>query len=245
MYDLEFLPTPSARRATAPLLVIPDAERISTHALREEGDSCLATGLKRVPNFYPRPPRGGRPFSPPAAPVPHRDFYPRPPRGGRLYDVKVYSLKAEDFYPRPPRGGRRPGAGSWNYPADFYPRPPRGGRLAVPRNRAVGMQFLPTPSARRATVNPGWVIIEGPISTHALREEGDQLICVSPGGKDGFLPTPSARRATTGGGNTPMVIHISTHALREEGDLCERDDRRQPDISTHALREEGDSFNVI
>ena len=42
-----------------------------------------------------------------------------------------------------------------------------------------------------------------------------------------------------------MVIHISTHALREEGDLCERDDRRQPDISTHALREEGDSFNVI
>ena len=197
MYDLEFLPTPSARRATAPLLVIPDAERISTHALREEGDSCLATGLKRVPNFYPRPPRGGRPFSPPAAPVPHRDFYPRPPRGGRLYDVKVYSLKAEDFYPRPPRGGRRPGAGSWNYPADFYPRPPRGGRLAVPRNRAVGMQFLPTPSARRATVNPGWVIIEGPISTHALREEGD-----------------------SGGLLTSQGVKISTHALREEGDCC-------------------------
>ena len=68
--------------------------------------------------------------------------------------------------------------------------------MAVPRNRAVGMQFLPTPSARRATArshrSPPSVII----STHALREEGDD-------------PDLATRK---------RGIHISTHALREEGD---------------------------
>ena len=33
---------------------------ISTHALREEGDSRAATAPRRSLNFYPRPPRGGR-----------------------------------------------------------------------------------------------------------------------------------------------------------------------------------------
>ena len=35
-------------------------------------------------------------------------FYPRPPRGGRPY-VRLYETRKEnDFYPRPPRGGRPP-----------------------------------------------------------------------------------------------------------------------------------------
>ena len=78
--------------------------------------------------------------------------------------------------------------------------------------------FLPTPSARRATIS-GWEAKSLKwISTHALREEGD--VCAEVGRHDDV---------------------ISTHALREEGDgmirrypeLCSR-------ISTHALREEGD-----
>ena len=44
------------------MLVIPDAERISTHALREEGDAlAVVRALGVRPDFYPRPPRGGRP----------------------------------------------------------------------------------------------------------------------------------------------------------------------------------------
>ena len=35
---------------------------ISIHALREEGDLALYELLKLLSNFYPRPPRGGRPF---------------------------------------------------------------------------------------------------------------------------------------------------------------------------------------
>ena len=33
---------------------------ISIHALREEGDPCRKNAGRKQPNFYPRPPRGGR-----------------------------------------------------------------------------------------------------------------------------------------------------------------------------------------
>ena len=57
-----FLPTPSARRATLELLRIRKPVRhISTHALREEGDLTSCRRTPRRHNFYPRPPRGGRP----------------------------------------------------------------------------------------------------------------------------------------------------------------------------------------
>ena len=79
-----FLSTPSARRATAACPEVPDGFAISIHALREEGDVCLvllavvvqsisihalreegdgrfATWLLSSHDFYPRPPRGGRP----------------------------------------------------------------------------------------------------------------------------------------------------------------------------------------
>ena len=102
------------------------------------------------------------------------------------------------------------------------------------------VQFLPTPSARRATPDRGCQRRRLVISTHALREEGDPLSGIfSPhrgyfyprpprGGRPTctvldavlmpFLPTPSARRAT-GHHLAEIVLRIiSTHALREEGD---------------------------
>ena len=59
----------------------------------------------------------------------------------------------------------------------------------------------------------------GTISTHALREEGDPPCGAAPLPARIFLPTPSVRRAT-GAGDVPLgkVYPISTHALREEGD---------------------------
>ena len=82
----QFLSTPSARRATGSspgnrhLVVISihalreegdltsrlsDLEQqISIHALREEGDPrASASSCRKSSNFYPRPPRGGRPHS--------------------------------------------------------------------------------------------------------------------------------------------------------------------------------------
>ena len=58
---LAFLSTPSARRATQQRNRYFIKKIISIHALREEGD--LQTEIytsRRLTNFYPRPPRGGR-----------------------------------------------------------------------------------------------------------------------------------------------------------------------------------------
>ena len=55
-----FLSTPSARRATSGALSGGMAALISIHALREEGDLQSITGMVRICDFYPRPPRGGR-----------------------------------------------------------------------------------------------------------------------------------------------------------------------------------------
>ena len=79
-----FLSTPSARRAThhckilrcspsisihalreegdAAVYIKRLTEIISIHALREEGDCCAPTPAMSPCNFYPRPPRGGRPL---------------------------------------------------------------------------------------------------------------------------------------------------------------------------------------
>ena len=101
-----FLPTPSARRATAAQRAESLAPTISTHALREEGDGAPTAGLPSDMDFYPRPPRGGRPLSTlPGSSRPN--FYPRPPRGGRPSSRAPRASRSSDFYPRPPRGGRR------------------------------------------------------------------------------------------------------------------------------------------
>ena len=58
----KFLSTPSARRATSPGFSLPRSIRISIHALREEGDFHPLYDGRGHYNFYPRPPRGGRPL---------------------------------------------------------------------------------------------------------------------------------------------------------------------------------------
>ena len=81
-----FLSTPSARRATLPLLTSGIWCCISIHALREEGDRKSLEVIPMKRNFYPRPPRGGRRSGNPPRP-PGNHFYPRPPRGGRRDDA--------------------------------------------------------------------------------------------------------------------------------------------------------------
>ncbi len=56
-----FLSTPSARRATFFPHISEKRASISIHALREEGDLSLPLRAWFLENFYPRPPRGGRP----------------------------------------------------------------------------------------------------------------------------------------------------------------------------------------
>ena len=99
-----FLSTPSARRATDHLEDILRKHIISIHALREEGDRPRLAALPPHRDFYPRPPRGGRPgVCRPRMPS-RLNFYPRPPRGGRLdlvwqlyhrTEISIHALREE------------------------------------------------------------------------------------------------------------------------------------------------------
>ena len=148
---IKFLSTPSARRATTKAVFV------------------KSTKL----NFYPRPPRGGRPITAATTRRP-RNFYPRPPRGGRLSGQSAPIMQG--LFLSTPSARRATGMRTKLLlnAAYFYPRPPRGGRL----EDVIGVD-----SGRG-------------ISIHALREEGDcvpyrDLIIAQK-----FLSTPSARRAT-------------------------------------------------
>ena len=192
-----FLPTPSARRATAEADAAKiAADAISTHALREEGDCSSHTGRPAAGYFYPRPPRGGRLTS--ARTAPERvHFYPRPPRGGRPYLTYDLVTSAWHFYPRPPRGGRLCIFKNLVNIVSFLPTP--SARRATFLEKCIApclFGFLPTPSARRATFGSKRSFFQQAISTHALREEGDNGQSSCNAFLRLFLPTPSARRAT-------------------------------------------------
>ena len=78
---------------------------ISIHALREEGDQGGASTPSGAQDFYPRPPRGGRPASVGFAFTFFR--FLSTPSARRATGTRRPSLKTKgDFYPRPPRGGR-------------------------------------------------------------------------------------------------------------------------------------------
>ena len=129
-----------------------DQEYISIHALREEGDYAIHTAVIYVIHFYPRPPRGGRP-------VGHDQGHP-------AHHISIHALREE---------GDRTGVSITPGSCYFYPRPPRGGRLDTKEAYKQILEFLSTPSARRATLG------HGPKSAMLIK----------------FLSTPSARRATT------------------------------------------------
>ena len=147
-------------------------------------------------HFYPRPPRGGRPFQPPGRPV--------------HLPISIHALREE-------------GDGKARSPSpsgdDFYPRPPRGGRRRPHFHRCTQTAFLSTPSARRATSISEAAAPDGvSISIHALREEGDLMrelairikdISIHALREEGDLE----RRCAIAG------WPISIHALREEGDV--------------------------
>ena len=152
-----FLSTPSARRATAALW-------------RPAADAR---------DFYPRPPRGGRPA--------------QLARASAAEAISIHALREEgdvpwllsigrcmNFYPRPPRGGRPVSLDSNNYYSEFlstpsarratrtrrppratrryfYPRPPRGGRPRHCQAGAETVDFYPRPPrGGRPTFRNGW-----------------------------------------------------------------------------------------
>ena len=85
--------------------------------------------------------------------------------------------KDRNFYPRPPRGGRPPATtpSPFPYAISIHALREEGDRQRFLRV-VQGVEFLSTPSARRATSSTGTTTPDSTISIHALREEGDALV---------------------------------------------------------------------
>ena len=123
-----FLSPPSARRATRHYSSNSSHPQISIPALREEGDEIIVAAVVVFLDFYPRPPRGGRPLLltvvPPFAlisiPALREEGDPPCPKFNTVVPVFL----------SPPSARRATGAlpSSAALVTYFYPRPPRGGR---------------------------------------------------------------------------------------------------------------------
>ena len=260
-----FLSTPSARRATACDRAIIRMIDISIHALREEGDQCGQLRHQLLQDFYPRPPRGGRLLK-----MPHQQvgevFLSTPSARratlasaayARRVDISIHALREEgdhaahipegsplDFYPRPPRGGRRL---MWLDEADaekthFYPRPPRGGRPTDTADTDEAVEFLSTPSARRATrgVSMHSLLLRDfyPRPPRGGRHDYDAIF----GGLGYFYPRPPrGGRRTAFSTNSSSRLFLSTPSARR-ATIRSKMAAGEFGISIHALREEGDSW---
>ena len=182
MHRIQFLSTPSARRATLRATEVTHNTDISIHALREEGDSALPASTSGQNNFYPRPPRGGR-LNGVSSSV-------------ELDTISIHALREEGDFETPTctiffsqisihalrEEGDCRGSAPCSGARHFYPRPPRGGRHALSSLMVRLMLFLSTPSARRATLSSMAKILRSWL----------------------FLSTPSARRAT----RSPVTLGI-------------------------------------
>ena len=129
-----------------------DMEQISIHALREEGDSSEHPAAAFWSNFYPRPPRGGRPTSTLWSSSCSRYFYPRPPRGGRRIQdrpetpkggISIHALREEGD------GNKLLGGGEAGKISIHALR--EEGDILMGNPAIYDGKFLSTPSARRAT----------------------------------------------------------------------------------------------
>ena len=115
-----------------------NAEGISIHALRGEGDPYDVWLAAYRSKFLSTPSAGRATRYPYGWEKVSKDFYPRPPQGGRRRPWRE-SAQDADFYPRPPQGGRPNGFYSLNgrYRISIHAlrkegdNSPAGGKVAI------------------------------------------------------------------------------------------------------------------
>ena len=196
-------------------------QKISIHALREEGDPRRASTPAPPTYFNPRPPRGGRRGIRLGYKATVK-FQSTPSARRATFCNNVQCFNRFQFQSTPSaRRATRAAPKPSRHHSNFNPRPPRGGR--------------PTYC--------GYSKYAGQISIHALREEGDDKAHGMARQNHYFNPRPPRGGRLLAIGKHPAHAQISIHALREEGDQAPWRQCSFPHwISIHALREEGDFF---
>ena len=130
-------------------------------------------GTRKVQNFYPRPPRGGR-------------------RAGLSDTLGLFLFLSTPSARRATICGHHHGRGRG---ISIHALREEGDAVRLEPLKIMDA-FLSTPSARRATEAAHFGVYALDISIHALREEGDPERASCLFSCSAFLSTPSARRAT-------------------------------------------------
>ena len=216
---VRFLSTPSVRRATPSRHFLLRADAYFYPRPPRGGRQPGLAGRKDISYFYPRPPRGGRrlgqtgratqfPISIYAlreegdkgsikSKITESVFLSTPSARRATYIGALIDGRYADFYPRPPRGGRLPGRQLHQLSSRISIHALREeGDTGPPKQVKITVQFLSTPSARRATLQclVTW-------SSHRYfyprpPRGGRPSAAGQHAEPDRFLSTPSARRAT-------------------------------------------------
>ena len=147
-----FLPTPSARRATGTVGGKFFASKISTHALREEGDSGRSQAvLQRRISTHALREEGDQVSAGTRAPA--EKFLPTP--SARRATIAGHTVKSHIQFLPTPSARRATGAVIENtQPFGFLPTPSARRATSSLSSSSQINAFLPTPSARRATRSP-------------------------------------------------------------------------------------------
>ena len=190
-----FLSTPSARRATSGDFVLPWRPNISIHALREEGDR-MPVSVACGSLLFLSTPSARRATQAEIVSYSSVPFLSTPSaRRATICSVHVQASRMISIHALREEGDHRHSAGNCKkheisihalreegdchdpsasrWCAYFYPRPPRGGRRQRSAAGVCVLEFLSTPSARRATRAVRVLRLHLAISIHAIREEGD------------------------------------------------------------------------
>ena len=193
---------------------------ISIHAPREGSDK-QAINRKAKRGISIHAPREGSDSNAPSKHFWKNYFYPRSPRGERPYRATKPQPSANNFYPRSPRGERPVCPSSrWSAEGDFYPRSPRGERQFRPLQALQVNSFLSTLPARGATHPDGDAPGGIQISIHAPREGSDLVVVVDEVGLFG-ISIHAPREGSDLEYRIPgPCCKISIHAPREGSDSC-------------------------
>ena len=176
-------------------------------------------------------------------------------RAGQIWEISIHALREEgdvmlrdvrsnvtdDFYPRPPRGGRRDDADRVVVLVQFLSTPSARRATETSVNVLARVEFLSTPSARRATTLSSATIWRTTNFYPRPPRGGRRLSWLTGEPIKEFLSTPSARRAT---GMTRIVswylFNFYPRPPRGGRLSVWLLVKRKVSISIHALREEGD-----
>ena len=157
----------------------------------------MPSALRVIRNFYPRPPRGGRPF------LLHQRCSPM--------KISIHALREEGDQPR-----KCP-----KLPEFVFLSTPSARRATRPSQ----MRHIAPCISIHALREEGDVVVilvlmHLVISIHALREEGDAWSAKKPPCGGYFYPRPPRGGRLYKYNILLPISQISIHALREEGDVC-------------------------